>query len=70
MTVSEIIKETVEKYKLHHLDYADFWYKRDGMQIEKLIETYQPTMLLVEHDERFKKQVATKVISPEQDNGR
>ena len=30
MTVSEIIKETVEKYKLHHLDYADFWYKRDG----------------------------------------
>ena len=31
MTVSEIIKETVEKYKLHHLDYADFWYKRDGI---------------------------------------
>ena len=31
MTVSEIIKETVEKYKLHHLDYVDFWYKRDGI---------------------------------------
>ena len=31
MTVSEIIKETVEKYKLHHLDYADFWYERDGI---------------------------------------
>ena len=31
MTVSEIIKETVEKYKLHHLDYADFWYKRDDI---------------------------------------
>lgn len=49
------------------LNYIDVFTR---MQIEKLIETYQPTMLLVEHDERFKKQVATKVISPEQDNGR
>lgn len=32
------------------------------MQIEKLIETYKPTMLLVEHDVRFKERIATKTI--------
>ena len=33
------------------------------MQIEKLILEYQPTMLLVEHDVRFKDKVATTVIT-------
>lgn len=31
MIVSEIIKETVKKYNLHHIDCADFWYKKDGV---------------------------------------
>lgn len=29
MNLPEIIKETVKKYKLHHIDCMDFWYKRD-----------------------------------------
>ena len=33
------------------------------MQIEKLIETYQPTMILVEHDEMFQEKVATKRLN-------
>lgn len=33
------------------------------MQIEQLITTYQPTMLLVEHDKTFVDHVATKIIS-------
>ncbi len=32
------------------------------MQIEKLLLTYQPTMLFVEHDVRFREKVATQVI--------
>jgi lincosamide and streptogramin A transport system ATP-binding/permease protein len=32
------------------------------MQIEKLIETYKPTMILVEHDVRFREKLATRVI--------
>ncbi len=32
------------------------------MQIEKLILTYQPTMLLVEHDVRFRERVAADVV--------
>ncbi|MBN8235343.1 Lsa family ABC-F type ribosomal protection protein [Halobacillus kuroshimensis] len=32
------------------------------MQIEHLIERFQPTMLFVEHDQAFKKRVATKTI--------
>ena len=35
------------------------------MQIEKLIETYQPTMLIVEHDMRFREKLSTKVIEME-----
>lgn len=31
MNVSEIIKETVKKYNLHHIDCMDFWYKRDDI---------------------------------------
>ena len=33
------------------------------MQIEQLIETFSPTMLLVEHDNAFRKAIATQVIS-------
>ena len=41
------------------LNYIDVFTR---MQIEKLIETYKPTMLLVEHDVRFKEKMATKLI--------
>ncbi|MCR5674412.1 MAG: ABC-F type ribosomal protection protein [Lachnospiraceae bacterium] len=41
------------------LNYIDVFSR---MQIEKLILTYEPTMLLVEHDVRFQEQVATEVI--------
>lgn len=41
------------------LNYVDVFSR---MQIEKLIEQYQPTMLIVEHDVRFREQLATKVI--------
>lgn len=41
------------------LNYIDVFSK---MQIERLIETYQPTMLLVEHDVRFREKLATKII--------
>lgn len=32
------------------------------MQIEKLIETYKPTMIIVEHDKMFREKVATKIL--------
>lgn len=41
------------------LNYIDVFSR---MQIEKLILTYEPTMLLVEHDVRFQEKVATKVV--------
>ena len=41
------------------LNYIDVFSR---MQIEKLLLTYKPTMLVVEHDIRFREQVATKVI--------
>ena len=41
------------------LNYIDVFTR---MQIEKLLETYKPTMLFVEHDVRFKKKIATKTI--------
>ena len=31
MNLPEIIKEVVKKYKLHHIDCMDFWYKEDDM---------------------------------------
>ena len=34
----------------------------DGMQIENLILQYEPTMLLVEHDVRFRERIATQVV--------
>lgn len=41
------------------LNYIDVFSR---MQIEKLILSYQPTMLIVEHDVRFREKIATKVI--------
>lgn len=41
------------------LNYIDVFSR---MQIEKLLLTYEPTMLFVEHDTRFRKRVATQVI--------
>lgn len=41
------------------LNYIDVFSR---MQIEELILTYQPTMLIVEHDVRFREQIATRVI--------
>ena len=41
------------------LNYMDVFSR---MQIEKLILASQPTMLVVEHDVRFREQIATKVI--------
>ncbi len=41
------------------LNYIDIFSR---MQIEKLIENYKPTMIMVEHDERFREKLATKVI--------
>lgn len=42
------------------LNYIDVFTR---MQIEKLIERYKPTMLIVEHDVKFKEIIATKVIN-------
>lgn len=41
------------------LNYIDVFSR---MQIEKLILEYQPTMLIVEHDVRFREKIATKVV--------
>lgn len=41
------------------LNYIDLFSR---MQIEELLLTYQPTMIIVDHDVRFREQVATKVI--------
>ena len=42
------------------LNYIDVFSR---MQIEKLLLEYEPTLLFVEHDVRFRKKVATKVIT-------
>lgn len=42
------------------LNYIDVFSR---MQIEKLILEYQPTMLFVEHDVRFRKEIATKEVN-------
>ena len=42
------------------LNYIDVFSR---MQIEKLIEKYRPTMLIVEHDVRFKEGLATKEVT-------
>ncbi|HBI61701.1 MAG TPA: Lsa family ABC-F type ribosomal protection protein, partial [Lachnospiraceae bacterium] len=41
------------------LNYIDVFSR---MQIEKLLLEYQPTMMFVEHDRRFREQVATRVV--------
>ena len=41
------------------LNYIDIFSR---MQIEKLLLTFSPTMLLVEHDVRFAEQIATKTV--------
>ena len=41
------------------LNYIDVFSR---MQIEKLIAQFQPMMLIVEHDARFAKKLATKVV--------
>ena len=41
------------------LNYIDVFSR---MQIEKLIETYKTTMIVVEHDVRFREKLATKVL--------
>ena len=41
------------------LNYVDVFSR---MQIEELLLSYQPTMLLVEHDVRFRERVATRVV--------
>ena len=41
------------------LNYIDVFSR---MQIEKLLLTYQPTMLFVEHDVRFREKIATKTV--------
>ncbi|MBD5097537.1 MAG: ABC-F family ATP-binding cassette domain-containing protein [Lachnospiraceae bacterium] len=41
------------------LNYIDVFSR---MQIEKLLLEYQPTMLFVEHDVRFREKIATKII--------
>lgn len=41
------------------LNYIDIFSR---MQIEKLVKTYRPTMLVVEHDVRFREMLATKTI--------
>lgn len=42
------------------LNYIDIFSR---MQIEKLILSYKPTMLIVEHDVRFREQIATKIVA-------
>ena len=42
------------------LNYIDVFSR---MQIENLISAYKPTMLIVEHDVRFREQIATRVVS-------
>ena len=41
------------------LNYIDIFSR---MQIETLIQTYRPTMLIVEHDQRFAQTIATKTL--------
>jgi len=42
------------------LNYIDVFSR---MQIEKLVEKYQPTMIIVEHDVRFREKLASKTVS-------
>ena len=48
------------------LNYIDVFSR---MQIEKLLLEYQPTMLFVEHDKRFREKIATKTVQMIQSDG-
>ena len=41
------------------LNYIDVWSR---MQVEELLLTYRPTMLFVEHDGAFRRNIATRVV--------
>ena len=41
------------------LNYIDVFSRK---QVEKLIEEFGPTMLVVEHDRRFREKIATRVL--------
>ena len=41
------------------LNYIDVFSR---IQLEKLLLEYRPTMLFVEHDTRFREQIATKTV--------
>ena len=41
------------------LNYIDVFTR---LQIEELLETYKPTMILVDHDIRFQEKIATRVV--------
>ncbi|QAS51430.1 Lsa family ABC-F type ribosomal protection protein [Halobacillus litoralis] len=59
-----IAKSLCEKAHLYiwdePLNFIDVYSR---MQIEELIESFNPTMLIVEHDQTFKQRVATKIVS-------
>lgn len=48
------------------LNYIDVFSR---MQIEKLLLEYQPTMLFVEHDKKFREKIATKTVQMIQSDG-
>ncbi|MDE6956513.1 MAG: Lsa family ABC-F type ribosomal protection protein, partial [Lachnospiraceae bacterium] len=41
------------------LNYIDVFSR---MQIEQLLLSYEPTLLFVEHDQRFQERIATKIV--------
>ncbi len=59
-----LAKSLTEKAHLYiwdePLNYIDIYSR---MQIEKLIDTFKPTMLMVEHDQAFKNAICTKSIN-------
>ena len=57
MVCKDFVVEQVSKTR-----YIDVFSR---MQIEKLILQYQPTMLIVDHDVRFREKIATKVYEIE-----
>ncbi len=42
------------------LNYIDIFSR---MQIEQLLKTFQPTIIFVEHDQSFSREIATRVIN-------
>lgn len=50
----------VREYGVKYIDGEGDVFSR--LQIEKLLLEYEPTMLFVEHDERFREKIATETI--------